>query len=282
VQTEILICDNSDNAGSTREVAGHFPALGLARVLFEPKAGKSYSLIRLIGEASGDWMLFLDDDVRPAKDLLIAYVDAMSRYPKATLFGGQILPELEAPPSSSWRYLLRVAPGVCGGVTSRQDTRFSLEGNMTIGGGNLAVRRESLLRPELEQYLRFLAESSACCEDLVIAIDHVGRGGEGWQLLAPRAVHHVPAERSGPRWFCRWWFLRGQTCRKVPGSIPQSISLRRFIVQRRFFRLWNHVTRCEIGPLLLTLVSLGVLGAGFLSVTGGSVSTSDGGIDPVS
>jgi glucosyl-dolichyl phosphate glucuronosyltransferase len=64
---------------------------------FEPRAGKSNALNRVIDVAKGDYIVWIDDDVLVDPGLLTAYVEAFGRWPEAAVFGGRITPRYEAP-----------------------------------------------------------------------------------------------------------------------------------------------------------------------------------------
>ncbi len=61
----------------------------------ESNRGLSYTRNRGIELSAGEWMLFLDDDIVPAPDLLLQFTNAILKEPAATAFGGVV--KLPAP-----------------------------------------------------------------------------------------------------------------------------------------------------------------------------------------
>jgi GT2 family glycosyltransferase len=61
----------------------------------ESNRGLSYTRNRGIELSSGEWILFLDDDILPAPDLLLQFTNAILNEPAATAFGGVV--QLPAP-----------------------------------------------------------------------------------------------------------------------------------------------------------------------------------------
>ena len=55
---------------------------------FESRPGLSHARNRAIAEATGDYILWTDDDVTVCRDWLVAYADAFRKWPDAVGFGG--------------------------------------------------------------------------------------------------------------------------------------------------------------------------------------------------
>lgn len=96
---EILVIDNNSK-DHTKEVVLHestdspYPI----RYVFESSQGKSFALNRGIQEASGDLLLFTDDDIVPPTNWVSTMNEACVEY-HADCFGGKVLPLwLDTPP----------------------------------------------------------------------------------------------------------------------------------------------------------------------------------------
>lgn len=262
VEIETIVCDNN-STDTTKDVLREFEAQYSCRSIFEPNQGKSHALARLIHEARGDWILFLDDDIRPDLDWVIGYCEAMARYREATFFAGQIYPRLEVPLTGLKGYIFRAFPGVSGVVTSETDYRITIETSTNVGGGNTAFRRDSVLIRSANQILRRFAEQNAICEDTVLLLDHLDQGCEGWFLTAPKVFHYVPQERAGLAWFWTWSYRRGKTYCRTPWEIAEGLTLTRYSLQVRWTAALQNLTGFRIGPLLLSLLSFVAIGVGF-------------------
>lgn len=94
VEREVLVVDNAPSGNdSTVDVARRFGA----RLLAEPRPGKSHALNTGIAAADGDVVLFLDDDVvvRPGWTDALA---AAARRPGTGAVGGRVLPRWAVEP----------------------------------------------------------------------------------------------------------------------------------------------------------------------------------------
>ena len=91
VDIEILMVNNG-SIDSTIEVAQSFVDKLPLKILHENKRGKNRALNHGIQSATGDLLLFTDDDVLPDKDWLIKVWECAEENRDADLFGGRILP----------------------------------------------------------------------------------------------------------------------------------------------------------------------------------------------
>ncbi len=105
--TEIIFVDNA----STDDTFSKFPeSMAGADVirLSEPRRGKSVALNTAIRAARGTYIAFLDDDVRPERGWLRAYLDAARQFPDTNVFCGQVRPDFETEPSDWLEHLCTV------------------------------------------------------------------------------------------------------------------------------------------------------------------------------
>jgi glycosyltransferase involved in cell wall biosynthesis len=138
-ETEIIFVDNA----STDDTFSKFPeSMAGAEVirLREPRRGKSVALNTGIRAARGTYIAFLDDDVRPERRWLRAFLDAARQAPDTNVFCGQIRPDFEAEPSDWLEHLCTI--GESFGTTPValndriREIRFS-----QAKGANLFVKR---------------------------------------------------------------------------------------------------------------------------------------------
>ena len=85
---DVLIIDNgsANAAKQERSLPGGLPL----RVVKEPRAGLSHARNAALRLATGDLVIFIDDDVTVPPGWLAAYADGFSRHPDAAFFGGPI------------------------------------------------------------------------------------------------------------------------------------------------------------------------------------------------
>ena len=99
VEWELLVVNNN-STDDTDVVAERFADRLPLRLLQEPTAGKSHALNRAVREASGEYLLFTDDDVLVDEEWIAAYTCAFRRWPDAAIFGGPIRPWFDGTPPS--------------------------------------------------------------------------------------------------------------------------------------------------------------------------------------
>jgi len=82
-----------------------YAATGLVTLLINPyNLGASFSRNRGMEAGTGQWVLFLDDDIRAKNELLFHYVNAIDRYPEEIGFIGLV--KLPPPPTAFAKALL--------------------------------------------------------------------------------------------------------------------------------------------------------------------------------
>ena len=94
-----MILVNNNSTDSTEQLCKKFisdyPQVQF-RYFNETNQGLSYARNRGIAEASGDWVVFLDDDAMMHPGYLSNLKKRLDQYPDAGAFGGEITPEFES------------------------------------------------------------------------------------------------------------------------------------------------------------------------------------------
>lgn len=132
---EILLVDN----GSSDETPGLMRVFAQehgARVLTEPRPGKSHGLNLAIEAARGEMLAFIDDDIVVSPGWLMAFHEA-ARTGDAGLMAGRIEPLWQSPPPRWLEHL--AAQGLACGCT-----RQGPLGPGDVKGGNMAINRMAL------------------------------------------------------------------------------------------------------------------------------------------
>jgi hypothetical protein len=94
---ELLVVNNACSDETDRVVDDFASLLPLRRV-FEPEPGLSNARNAAIRSATGEYVVWTDDDVAIDRDWLVAYEDAVTRWPEHAVFGGPIRPWFEGEP----------------------------------------------------------------------------------------------------------------------------------------------------------------------------------------
>ena len=134
-----LVVVNNNCTDRTDAVIRAFEGRLPVRRVFEPKPGLSHARNRGVSEATGDYILWTDDDVTVCREWLIEYVNAFRRWPAAAIFGGPIQPWFDGTPPA---WLLEIYPTVAGVYAARDfgPEPVSLSAHVIPWGANYAVR----------------------------------------------------------------------------------------------------------------------------------------------
>ncbi len=139
---EIVLVDSGSDDRTTqvllREFAERHPA---ASLLIEPLVGKSRALNRAIEAATGELLVFVDDDIVVPPRWLLEYAAGAARHPDAGVFARAIAPLWRQPPPA-WLAALAAEGRSCGATPA--GIAETTCGPSLLKGGNFAVRRAAL------------------------------------------------------------------------------------------------------------------------------------------
>lgn len=206
VTTELIVCDNNSNDTTQITVLKASERMNEnleIRYLFEKRQGKSYALNRIIEETSGDWLLFLDDDVTVERGLVMAYQDGIERYPEAVCFGGPILARTTGSARGRMAFLLKEYPAVYGLMPTCEDMRISPP-DISPWGANMCIRRDAIPSSGFETDRGMSANTRIAGEDVSMVMRVLGQEREGWLLKDAKVYHWIPQRPSGTLRFCAW------------------------------------------------------------------------------
>ena len=193
LEWELLVVDNGSTDG-TREVLRRFaPALPL-RVIDEPVAGKSRALNRAVEAASGDYVLWTDDDVLLSPGWLEAYALGVREWPDAVLLGGPVEPWFEVQPP---RWIRDVWPrlAVAYAAFDLGPEPCPLVAEKVPHGANVAVRMAEQRRFLYDLRLGPGVSRGLRGEETTVFHAMVAEGLTGRWLPQARLRHFIPKER---------------------------------------------------------------------------------------
>lgn len=219
---EVLVCDNNSSDDTRRTIESFSQNLPM-RYLSEARQGKSFALNHLVTQATGDWLLFVDDDVLVDGGWLVAYVGGIGRYPQAVCMGGPIEPWLEHPVGGRKRFLLEAYPGMLALLSVARDTPMNLP-DRTAYGANMAMRRDRLGQTPFDEGRGMFGRNRIAGEDVTAIKRVLAHGGQGWLLADAKVWHHVHRERLTSRYVVKWQMAIGATWiiqrgRPAPGRL---------------------------------------------------------------
>jgi glycosyltransferase involved in cell wall biosynthesis len=194
---ELVIIDNGSTPAVSLPV---LPAELRCRMVIEPTAGLTPARIRGIHEASGDLLIFVDDDNILAADYLETALWIASEFPQVGAFGGRVLPEFEQePPAWLQPFLSRLAL-----ADFARDAWSNLPGDrgLTPCGAGLCIRRQlsekwadEVTADPRRLALGRRADDAASAEDADMVYTCIAEGWGAGRFTALCLTHVIPAAR---------------------------------------------------------------------------------------
>ena len=203
VTWELLVVDNGSTDHTADIVARHQQHLPIRRVP-EPTPGKSHALNRAAQAATGDYLLFTDDDVLVDGDWLSAYVRAFRRHPEAAVFGGPIAPWFEGNPPE---WLVRTFHQVeyAFAALDLGAEPVPLASPAVPFGANMAMRAAEQRRYPYDTGLGPQPGGNIRGEETTLVKQMLADGASGWWVPDARVRHYVPRQRQTLSYIREWY-----------------------------------------------------------------------------
>jgi glycosyltransferase involved in cell wall biosynthesis len=202
-QLEVLVVDNN----STDQTADVVSAFADVRYVCEPQLGIANARNRALHEASGTWLIYLDDDALPCENWLQAFQNAIVQY-EADCLLGRVLLEWEGV-RPSW------FPTHYETLLSRYDlgeTAHALEAGGYLLTTNTAFKRATLSAlGGFKAHLGHKGKRLLGGEDNDIFNRLIAGGHRVWYVPEALALHWVPKERQTFGWLAKRLFWDGAT-----------------------------------------------------------------------
>jgi glycosyltransferase involved in cell wall biosynthesis len=209
VEWELLVVNNN-STDATDEVIASFSGRLPVRGLFEPKPGKSHALNLAIREASGDYILWTDDDALVDEGWVNGYYEAFKRWPDAAIFGGPVEPWFDGVPP---RWLSQVLPQIEGAYAVRhfsESVPLDMEKYIIPYGVNMAVRTPEQARYLYDTSIGPRPDSNLRGEEVTLVEKMMGDGIEGRWVPEARVRHYIPKHRQTIKFLRGFFFGRGE------------------------------------------------------------------------
>jgi cellulose synthase/poly-beta-1,6-N-acetylglucosamine synthase-like glycosyltransferase len=205
---KLVIVDNA-STDSTGEIVRSFASRLPVHYCHEPVQGKNAALNTGLREASGDLVVFTDDDAVPHAGWLTSMREAADAQPAYTMFGGKILPRWESSPES---WILECVPlGVAYAVTPPTFREGEI-GASSLFGPNMAIRASVF-----DSGCRFDPSIGPCGDgsytmgsetELSLRLERSGL--KAWHVESAVVEHIVQDFKVTPKWILRRAALFGR------------------------------------------------------------------------
>ncbi|MDP9231438.1 MAG: glycosyltransferase family 2 protein [Actinomycetota bacterium] len=193
---EVLVVNNNCT-DATDDVVRSFSRRLPVRQVFEAAPGLSIARNTAVRVATGDYILWTDDDVLVDSEWLRAYYDAFLQWPDAAMFGGPIEPLFAAqPPEWLLRTLDRFGPALS--VLDLGPEPMPLARWEKPFGANVAFRADALAKFPFDPSLgvsSLRGMSSLAGEESAVMNAMLAAGLEGWWVPRARVKHYIAPER---------------------------------------------------------------------------------------
>jgi glycosyltransferase involved in cell wall biosynthesis len=205
VQLEVLVVNNNCTDVTDEVTARHAHHLPIRR-LFEPSQGIAFARNCAASAASGELLLFADDDCLVDPNWLEEYVAAARQWPGAVIFGGTIDPCFEVEPPLWINANLDILTEVFG-ILQRGPAVRPLTETESVFSGNMAIRTEVLRKNLFDTRLGRVCRQRVGGEEIDLFVRLMRGGYRGIWVGTARVRHYVPCEHLTMKYV--WESYRG-------------------------------------------------------------------------
>ena len=217
VQWEVLVVNNRCTDTTDDVIARHEGSLPIRR-LFETRQGHSYARNRAVAAATGDLIIWTDDDVVVDEAWLSEYAREASGCTDAAFFGGTVEPLYAVePPHWIRRHILRLNPYV---ITQHGPGTRPLQRDEPIAGANMAFRTDVLRRYPFNVALGRVADSLVGADDTELVGRLKADGLKGVWIGGAKVQHCIEEDRLTLDYVRRWYVGAGRTHYRLHGLPP--------------------------------------------------------------
>lgn len=199
---EVVVIDNNctDN---TPEIAarhrGHLPL----RIVKEPVVGLCAARNRVVAEATGEFIIYIDDDVLVDKEWLVAYSRACSDWPETPYFGGTVRPHYAVEPP---RWVTRNESMLAEPYSLAEHGQLSEPlGSRKIVGANMAFRKWVLQQHPFNPAFGQVGAAAMRGDETELLGRLREAGMFGVWVGGAGLRHHIPAARLTTRYLWHWY-----------------------------------------------------------------------------
>ena len=237
VEWELLVVNNNCTDDTDQVIESHCDSLPIHR-LFEGKQGHSHARNCAVAAASGDLIVWTDDDVLVHEDWLSELARAAAAWPDATYFGGTIEPCYEVPPPT---WIIENERLLQGAMLIRDlgNEERLLRDHEDVFGANMAFRQSALQESRFDPDFGRCGKGGKLGDETQLQRSLRERGQVGVWVPTARVCHYVPARRATMAYVWDYFVAHGRTLVRLTGRPEgrQLIGAPRWLYRRKW-TLW--------------------------------------------
>ena len=207
-----LIVVNNNCTDRTDEVINTYEGRLPLRRIFEQTPGLSNARNAAVRAATGDYIIWTDDDVLADKDWLVAYARAFIKWPEVAVFGGPIEPWFEGtPPDWLMKNWDHIADAFAVRDLGNEPIPLSVKGNIIPYGANFAIRMSEQARFLYDPKLGLNAGEIILSEETQVVESILREGFEGRWIPNAKVKHWLPKSRQSLKYIKKYYIGLGKT-----------------------------------------------------------------------
>lgn len=217
VTWELLVVNNNCTDDTDRVISAHADRLPFTRI-FEPCRGKSHAANTAVQHATGELILWTDDDVIVDSQWLLEYVEAARAWPTAAFWGGTVDAQFEGsvPDWIERNVQLLYEPY----ALAQHARETALLGTRHIVGANMAVRLVVARQYPFNVRLGPTGQQALRGEDTELVGRLRSAGLVGVWVGGARVQHVISQERLTSKYLWHWYAGLGAYTIERHGSAP--------------------------------------------------------------
>ncbi|MBY0383503.1 MAG: glycosyltransferase family 2 protein [Xanthobacteraceae bacterium] len=208
---ELIVVDNG-STDETQQVIESYRTKLPIRTVIETASGLSHARNRGVAEASGDFIIWTDDDVGVNETWMDAYLKAIEANPKAAVLGGKIFPDLDEPETDWFRRNL----DLLGELAAYRDfgdkpLLFDPANGIEPFGANFAVRTEEQRQCLYDPNRGLVPGNERRGEEVDVVARILSQGHEGVWVPESSVQHYITRQRQTVDYVKAYYSSQGQS-----------------------------------------------------------------------
>jgi glycosyltransferase involved in cell wall biosynthesis len=212
ISWEVIVVDNG-STDATPEVLERARGRLPLSALYEPLPGKNRAINRALAVASGELLIFTDDDIEPDARWLTEYLAAARRWREYSIFGGPVIPKF---PPDTPRWLQEHRGLADSAFAAWSPTQGEGRAEQLPFGPNFAIRAERLSGMRFSEKMGSKGADTDLMGGELELLGRLHAAGERPIFVPSAPVRHVITPSQLDRgWLLRRMFRTGRTVARL-------------------------------------------------------------------